>query len=74
MLTVADHDADGSLTSAEMRALSVYDLIARDADRIEMLDEQEFDGSQPELVQWASRPCLEFGVAEGMLLDGFCGQ
>ncbi len=74
MLQGADHNGDEILTPTEVRALAFYDFAVHDADGDGVLISEELATWQPTLLQWASRPCLEFGIGEGMLLGAFCGK
>ncbi|OUD08486.1 hypothetical protein BVC71_13380 [Marivivens niveibacter] len=74
LMQSADHDNDKAISLPEFRALSLYDFNVHDKDGNSTLSSDETATWQPTLVIWAARPCLKFGVGEGMLLGAFCGK
>jgi hypothetical protein len=75
LLALLDANGDGAVTRNEARALALYDSALLDADSDGVIGEAERRQQQLSgLSVWAERPCLEFGMAEGMLLGAFCGK
>ena len=74
LMQSVDHNGDKAISLPEARALALYDFSVHDADNSGALVSDELDEWQPTLVQWAARPCLKFGVGEGMLVGAFCGK
>ncbi len=74
LMQSADHDNDKAISLPEFRALSLYDFSVHDIDGSGTLSSEEIAVWQSTPVLWAARPCLKFGVAEGMLLGAFCGK
>lgn len=74
LMQSADRDNDKAISLPEFRALTLYDFSVHDKDGSGTLSSDETAAWQSTPVLWAARPCVKFGVGEGMLLGAFCGK
>lgn len=75
ILALLDANGDKTVTPSEARALALYDAALLDVDVDGTINIEERSAEHPSgLAVWAARPCLEFGIGEGMLLGAFCGK
>ena len=70
-----DVNGDTVITLNEIRALSYFDFISKDANQDNVLDKDEIIAQAPVVLRLISKDCKSINTTyNGMLMGGFCGK